>query len=609
MVDQTSQFYAILTKVGAAKQANADALGIPWKITQMAVGDANPAGVDNPPLPMPDASWTSLLGEWRRAPLNRLKVDEKDNAVIVAEQVIPAEIGGRWIREVGLYDADGDLVAVANCAPTYKPLLSQGSGRTQVVRMNLVVSSSSNVALKIDPSVVLATREYVDKAREATELYARNQLKIHTDAANPHPQYLLRSAVANDVGPLTWLGDASGTANALALALKHPEAKLAAYAAGQRFQFRAVASNTGLVTVKINDLAAVAVKKAEDGALVDLLSGDIRAGALYDLSFDGTSFQLGSTGSSLDSVLRRSLRMGGAPITASTVLTDNQLGHVIVDAAVGALTVTLPSSSATLRGVEVTLSRKDITANMLSIAAFGAEKIVLPGTADGMPATELIFAGDYLTLRADGAGKWWCVGQAQLPASIQSGLVSYAAPGVYAFAVPPVLRAGRRIPSVTLTGGGGSGARSSTASGAGGSAGGTAIKRVSLTGLSSVTLTIAEGGLSRSTSNGSGYDGGTTSFGDIFSATGGGGGLSNGVGGPPGSGVGGDINIDGGRSGNLLAGFTPLNRAGGDGGASYWGGGSVSADSANPALAPGSGGGGAVSSSGKGADGIGKIEW
>ncbi|WP_280042443.1 phage tail protein [Pseudomonas sp. Hg5Tf] len=162
MVDQTSKFYAILTNVGAAKQANADALGIPWKITQMAVGDGNPGGVENPALPQPDASWTSLLNEWRRAPLNQLKVDDKDNSVIVAEQVIPAEIGGRWIREVGLYDADGDLVAVANCAPTYKPLLNQGSGRTQVVRMNLVVSSSSNVQLKIDPSVVLATREYVD---------------------------------------------------------------------------------------------------------------------------------------------------------------------------------------------------------------------------------------------------------------------------------------------------------------------------------------------------------------------------------------------------------------------------------------------------------------
>lgn len=177
MVDQNSQFYAILTKVGAAKQANADALGIPWKITHMAVGDASPSGQDNPALPMPDANWTSLLNEWRRAPLNGLKVDDKDAAIIVAEQVIPAEIGGRWIREVGLYDADGDLVAVANCAPTYKPLLNQGSGRTQVVRMNLVVSSASNVQLKIDPSVVLATREFV------TEELAKRDFKHSVLAA------------------------------------------------------------------------------------------------------------------------------------------------------------------------------------------------------------------------------------------------------------------------------------------------------------------------------------------------------------------------------------------------------------------------------------------
>ncbi|WP_432214416.1 phage tail protein [Pseudomonas mosselii] len=156
MADQNTQFYAILTNVGAAKQANADALGVPWKITQMGVGDAN--GTE----PTPNATQTRLINEWRRAPLNQLKVDDKNNAIIVAEQVIPAEVGGKWIREIALYDADGDMIAVANCPPTFKPLLSQGSGRTQVVRMNLLVSSSSNVELKIDPAVVLATREYVD---------------------------------------------------------------------------------------------------------------------------------------------------------------------------------------------------------------------------------------------------------------------------------------------------------------------------------------------------------------------------------------------------------------------------------------------------------------
>ncbi|MNM66415.1 hypothetical protein D3C81_779010 [compost metagenome] len=177
MVDQTSQFYAILTTIGAAKQANADALGIPWTFTQMAVGDGNPTALENPPLPMPTATQTALLNEWRRAPLNQLKVDPSNAAVIIAEQIIPADVGGKWIRELSLYDADGDMVAVANCPPTFKPLLSQGSGRTQVVRLNLLIGTSSNVQLKIDPAVVLATREWV------TEELAKQDFKHSVVAA------------------------------------------------------------------------------------------------------------------------------------------------------------------------------------------------------------------------------------------------------------------------------------------------------------------------------------------------------------------------------------------------------------------------------------------
>lgn len=157
MIDQNSQFMAILTAVGEAKQANADALGIPWTFSQMGVGDAN--GTD----PIPDRLQTQLIREQRRAPLNQVKIDPKNSNVIIAEQVIPENEGGWWIREIGLYDLDGDLVAVANCAPSFKPLLAQGSGKTQVVRMNFIVTSAANVVLKIDPSVVLATRQYVDE--------------------------------------------------------------------------------------------------------------------------------------------------------------------------------------------------------------------------------------------------------------------------------------------------------------------------------------------------------------------------------------------------------------------------------------------------------------
>jgi hypothetical protein len=184
MIDANSQFFAILTKVGMAKQANADALGIAWKLTEMGVGDANPGGLADPPNPIPSADQTKLLNEWRRKPLNQLRVDPINSAVIIAEQIIPADEGGKWIREIGLYDADGDLVAVANCAPSFKPLLSQGSGRTQVVRMNFVVSSTGNITLKIDPAVVLATREYVDSRilDELSKLDIKQSVRAATTA-------------------------------------------------------------------------------------------------------------------------------------------------------------------------------------------------------------------------------------------------------------------------------------------------------------------------------------------------------------------------------------------------------------------------------------------
>ncbi|MEN5016981.1 phage tail protein [Erwinia sp. Eh17-17] len=152
----TTKYYAILTHVGAAKLANAAALGSKLQITQMAVGDGGGT------LPSPTATQTSLIGEKRRAALNSLSVDAVNGSQIIAEQIIPEGEGGFWIREIGLFDADDALIAVANCAETYKPQLQEGSGRTQTVRMILIVNSADAVTLKIDPSVVLATRKYVD---------------------------------------------------------------------------------------------------------------------------------------------------------------------------------------------------------------------------------------------------------------------------------------------------------------------------------------------------------------------------------------------------------------------------------------------------------------
>lgn len=153
-----ANYFALLTNQGAAKLANAAALGIPLKLTAMAVGDGNGQAVT------PNPAATKLVNEKRRAQLNALFADPLNASQLVAEQIIPETVGGWWIRELGLYDEAGTLIAVANCPDTYKPLLSEGSGRTQVIRMVLIVSSTSAVELKIDPAVVLATRQYVDEA-------------------------------------------------------------------------------------------------------------------------------------------------------------------------------------------------------------------------------------------------------------------------------------------------------------------------------------------------------------------------------------------------------------------------------------------------------------
>ncbi|EHK6275106.1 phage tail protein [Escherichia coli] len=185
-----NKYYALLTNVGAAKLANATALGEQVEITQMAVGDGNGA------LPTPNPAQTALVHELRRAPLNTLTIDPVNTNQIIAEQVIPEDVGGWWIREIGLYDSDGDMIAVANCAETYKPLLQEGSGRMQVIRVILIVSSTQAVTLKIDPSVVLATRQYVDDQIIQVKAFVDQQLAAHIAAADPHKQYAPKASPA-----------------------------------------------------------------------------------------------------------------------------------------------------------------------------------------------------------------------------------------------------------------------------------------------------------------------------------------------------------------------------------------------------------------------------
>lgn len=188
------QFYTLLTDSGQAKIANAVALGAQIEITQMAVGD----GGGNPVTP--DSRATALVNEVRRAPINAVQTDDDNPTWIVIEQVLPPDVGGWTIREVGVFDAAGDLIATGNLPETYKPVLAEGSSRTQTIRVVMEVSDTAAVTLKVDPSVVLATREYVDQQRQAHE-----QSRNHP-AATETAQGMLE--IANDAEALAGTDDA-----------------------------------------------------------------------------------------------------------------------------------------------------------------------------------------------------------------------------------------------------------------------------------------------------------------------------------------------------------------------------------------------------------------
>ncbi|MFL9810023.1 hypothetical protein EQ845_28335 [Pseudomonas putida] len=326
--------------------------------------------------------------------------------------------------------------------------------------------------------------------------------------------------------------------------------------------------------------------------------------------------------------LLRAIRGDTSAFAADTVLTVAHAGLVLLDASGGNRTFTLPPASAANGAADFLLRRVDATANTLVISASGTDKLMLDTTAQaaGLASTELLFAGDYLRLRSDSSGKWWCVGQAQLPPSLVSGRVMFAAPGNHTFNVPPVLRSGRRRARVRVVGGGGGGGGATSsanynASGGGGGAGGEADKLLDLIGVASVPVTVAAGG-NPGTGNTPGMPGGTSSFGGYCSATGGdagnpavGGTTSSqaGAGNNGGLGVGGDINIRGeaGQAGVAAApAVSGSSVAGGPGGSSRLNGGVRQPGSM------GSGGGGKGTTSGsqtvtgdRGGDGCVLIEW
>lgn len=407
MIDANSQFFAILTNVGMAKQANADALGIPWKFTEMGVGDAN--GTD----PIPSATQTQLINEWRRRPLNQVRVDPVNPAVIIAEQIIPADEGGHWIREIGLYDAAGDLVAVANCAPSFKPLMSQGSGRTQVVRMNFIVSSTGNITLKIDPAVVLATREYVDQRimEEVYKLDSKQSVRVATTANIALAGLQAVDGVALVAGDRVLVKNQAGAKdNGLYV--------VSAGAWARTADADANAEVTSAMLVSVEQGATLADTRWQlitDGAIAlgttpltfqNVTQGfaPINSPALVDPSANTPPlFDSSKSLATTEFVARSAGSFGGSiSVTASRILTVNDIGKRLELAA--GVTVTLPATESVPNGAAVLISAgPQSTTSRVTVAA--GDQLAMSNLAVAVPYT-LSPGGDFIAIRESGV--WRC---------------------------------------------------------------------------------------------------------------------------------------------------------------------------------------------------------
>ncbi|EFU6177545.1 phage tail protein [Salmonella enterica] len=348
----SAKFYTLLTEIGAAKLASAAALGVPLKITHMAVGDGG--GV----LPTPSAQQTALVAEKRRAALNMLYIDPQNSSQIIAEQVIPETEGGWWIREVGLFDETGALIAVGNCPESYKPQLTEGSGRTQTVRMVLITSSTDNITLKIDPAVVLATRKYVDDKALELKVYVDDLMAKHLAAPDPHSQYAQKDSPTLTGIPKVPTPAAGNSTKQIAntefVASSIAAIVDSAPAALDTLNELAAAlgNDPNFATTMINALAG---KQPLDNTLTNLSGKDI-AGLL-------TYLGLGETINLAKNAVPATRRVNSKPLTGDITLWASDVGAISADA-VGEITDNGTMASANTPGWwRVSVSKPDSVAD------------------------------------------------------------------------------------------------------------------------------------------------------------------------------------------------------------------------------------------------------